>query len=178
MGLREERRLRTRQAISDVATRLFIEHGFEPVTIAEIAAAAGVAKMTVTNYFPRKEDLALDIHEEFVEVPARVVAGSPVGATPLDALHTWYDEAMSRRDPILGYSGPEFARMILDSPTLQSRLRELHDLREQALAKVLPPLTAALLNARLRYLFTETVHRTLTGDRETLSALAAEAFRQ
>ncbi|NUR96532.1 MAG: TetR family transcriptional regulator, partial [Kribbellaceae bacterium] len=49
MGLREERRLRTRQSISDVATRLFIEHGFEPVTIAEIAAAAGVAKMTVTN---------------------------------------------------------------------------------------------------------------------------------
>lgn len=178
MGLREERRLRTRQSISDVATRLFIEHGFEPVTIAEIAGAAGVAKMTVTNYFPRKEDLALDIHEEFVRTPAAVVAGRSAGTTPLEALRAWYTEAQNRRDPLLGYSGPEFARMILDSPTLQSRLRELHDLREQSLAELLPQLEAALLTARLRYLFNETLRRTLTDDLDAMPDLAREAFRQ
>ncbi|MFF0267876.1 TetR/AcrR family transcriptional regulator [Kribbella sp. NPDC004536] len=178
MGLREERRLRTRQSISDVATRLFIEHGFESVTIAAIAAAADVAKMTVTNYFPRKEDLALDIHESFVRSPAAVVASRPAGTTPLEALRAWYDEALDRRDPLLGYSGPEFARMILDSPTLRSRLRELHDLREEALAAAVPKLEAALLSARLRYLFNETLHRTTTNDLDALPALAAEAFRQ
>ncbi|MCF2436589.1 TetR/AcrR family transcriptional regulator [Streptomyces thinghirensis] len=59
-GLRETKKRETRQLISDHATRLFIEQGFERTTIAEIADAARVAKKTVTNYFPRKEDLALD----------------------------------------------------------------------------------------------------------------------
>jgi AcrR family transcriptional regulator len=53
MGLREMKKQQTRQNISNQATRLFLRHGFEQVTIADIAAAAQVAKMTVTNYFPR-----------------------------------------------------------------------------------------------------------------------------
>lgn len=182
MGLREERRLRTRQSISDVATRLFIEHGFEPVTIAEIATAAGVAKMTVTNYFPRKEDLALDIHDAFVRTPAQIVAARSAGTTPLEALRAWYAEAAERRDPLLGYADPEFAQLILDSPTLLSRLRELHELREQALTAVLPPpspdLEAALLTARLRYLFTETLQRVAAQDLKGLPAVARSALTQ
>jgi len=53
-GLRERRKQETRQAISDIATRMFVTRGFDDVTIAQVADAAGVAKMTVTNYFPRK----------------------------------------------------------------------------------------------------------------------------
>lgn len=44
---------------------------FERTTIAEIAAAARVVKKTVTNCFPRKEDMALDQQEEFVASLAR-----------------------------------------------------------------------------------------------------------
>src|SRR5687768_7254436 len=65
-GLRELKKQETRQLISDQATRLFIAQGFEQTTIAEIAAAARVAKKTVTNYFARKEDLALDHQDAFV----------------------------------------------------------------------------------------------------------------
>ena len=53
---RARKRLATRQSISDVATRLFLERGFDRVTVDEIAAAADVGRMTVFNYFPRKED--------------------------------------------------------------------------------------------------------------------------
>ena len=53
-GLRERRKQETRQAVSDIATGLFVANGFEEVTISQVADAAGVAKMTVTNYFPRK----------------------------------------------------------------------------------------------------------------------------
>jgi AcrR family transcriptional regulator len=60
-GLRERRKQETRQAISDIATRLFVAHGFDEVTISQVADAAGVAKMTVTNYFPRKEDLGCPV---------------------------------------------------------------------------------------------------------------------
>ena len=50
---------------------MFARHGFEAVTIAQVAEAAGVAKMTVTNYFPRKEDLVYDRYEEIVRGLAR-----------------------------------------------------------------------------------------------------------
>ena len=43
-GLRERRKQETRQAISDIATRMFVERGFEEVTIAQVAEAAGVPR--------------------------------------------------------------------------------------------------------------------------------------
>src|SRR5215510_1926127 len=65
-GLRERRKQETRQALSDIATMMFVKHDFDEVTIAQVAGAAGVAKMTVTNYFPRKEDLVFDRAEAVV----------------------------------------------------------------------------------------------------------------
>ncbi len=59
-GLRERKKRQTRQHISDVATGLFLERGFDAVTIAEVAEAADVSVNTVYNYFPAKEDLFLD----------------------------------------------------------------------------------------------------------------------
>ncbi|MGI5529379.1 TetR/AcrR family transcriptional regulator [Streptomyces syringium] len=174
-GLRESKKQETRQLISDHATRLFIEEGFERTTIAEIAAAARVAKKTVTNYFPRKEDLALDHHEEFTASLARAVAGRADGESALAALRREFDAALDRRDPVAGFAGPEFARMIADSPTLTARLRDLHDQREEALAAVLaeaapdagpaiaPRAAAALLAAAQRLLFQRIQELTLAG---------------
>ena len=68
MGLREAKKLHTRQAIADEAMRLFVTRGFDAVTVAEVAEAAGVSEKTVFNYFPTKEDLFFD------EVPARQAA--------------------------------------------------------------------------------------------------------
>ncbi|GGR51699.1 TetR family transcriptional regulator [Streptomyces netropsis] len=174
-GLRESKKQETRQLISDHATRLFIEQGFEQTTIAEIAAAARVAKKTVTNYFPRKEDLALDHHEEFTASLARAVTGRADGESALAALRREFGTALERRDPVAGFAGPEFARMIADSPTLTARLRDLHDQREEALAAALadaapdaspaiaPRAAAALLAAAQRLLFQRIQELTLAG---------------
>ena len=159
------RKQRTRQAISDVATRLFIERGFDEVTIAQVADAAQVAKMTVTNHFPRKEDLVFDVSEEFV---ARLAA---VRGTPLVEAHrrAWF-EALDRRDPLIGFAGPEFARMVLDSPTLLARLRELHEDSERVLAESLDldEATARAAAAQIatvnRLLFHEVLRRTAKGE--------------
>ncbi|WP_017240553.1 TetR/AcrR family transcriptional regulator [Streptomyces sp. SS] len=137
MGLRESKKQETRQLISDCATRLFIEQGFERTTIAEIATAARVAKKTVTNYFPRKEDLALDHHEAFTQGLAHAVAERAPGEAPLAALGRTFRAALLAHDPVVGFTGPAFARMVADSPTLTARLRELHDQREEALAAAL-----------------------------------------
>lgn len=133
-SLRDRKKRQTRQTISDVATRLFLERGYEKVTIAEIAEASGVAKMTVTNYFPRKEDLALDVADDFVALLARAVADRPPGESALDAVRRRYADAVARRDALVGFAAPPFVRLIEESPALTARLRELHDLREQALA--------------------------------------------
>ncbi|MGY1899300.1 TetR/AcrR family transcriptional regulator [Nocardia gipuzkoensis] len=176
LGLRARKKQLTRDNISHHATLLFLEHGFEKVTIADIAAAAQVAKMTVTNYFPRKEDLALDLHEVFVDQLARVVRERASGESASAALRRDYLAAVARHDPVVGFSGPEFARMITDSPALVARLREFHDERERALAAALaaetgttdtditPRVAAALLGGVHRVLFDETLRRTLDGE--------------
>jgi AcrR family transcriptional regulator len=57
LGLRERKKLQTRQAIADTAMRLFLERGFDSVSISEIARATDLSDKTVFNYFPTKEDI-------------------------------------------------------------------------------------------------------------------------
>ncbi|MBG0814787.1 TetR/AcrR family transcriptional regulator [Planomonospora sp. ID82291] len=184
-GLRELKKQQTRENISDHATRLFLERGFDKVTIADVAAAAQVSKMTVTNYFPRKEDLALDLSEAFVQSLARTVREREPGESAPAALRRAYLAAVAEHSPVIGFSGPAFARMITDSPALTARLREFHDEREKALAAalaeeagagpgdILPSVAAALLGGVHRLLFDETLRRTLDGqdDAEIAAAL-------
>ncbi|MEU9837435.1 TetR family transcriptional regulator [Streptosporangium sp. NPDC048047] len=189
MGLRERKKKETRQQISNIATRMFIERGFDEVTIAEIAQAAEVAKMTVTNYFPRKEDLVLDLHDEIVAHPARTVAERASGESALAALRRDYFAALERRDALLGFSGRPFARTVTGSPALLARLRELHEQRETALAAVLAGepgtdgadgttgdviarMVAGQLVSALRVLFGEAIRRTLDGEDEDTVAAA------
>src|SRR5690348_18354528 len=97
-GLRERRKQETRQAISDIATVMFVERGFDEVTIAQVAEAAGVAKMTVTNYFPRKEDLVFDRAEAIERHLAEVIAARAPGESMLAAIRRDYAEAIARAD--------------------------------------------------------------------------------
>ena len=59
-GLRERKKRMMRQRLSDTATEMFMERGFDGVRVAEVAAACGVSEKTVFNYFPTKESLVLD----------------------------------------------------------------------------------------------------------------------
>ncbi|MDG4860348.1 helix-turn-helix domain containing protein [Streptomyces sp. T-3] len=192
-GLRESKKQETRQLISDQATRLFIAQGFERTTIAEIAVAARIAKKTVTNYFARKEDLALDHQEAFAASLADAVAARRPGESALTALLRAFLDAAAAQDPVAGFSGPDFARMIADSPTLTACLRGLHDQREHHLALALADVTgtdsgditvqtaAGLLATVHRVLFQRIQDLTLAGRpgdeiARTIAADATEAF--
>jgi AcrR family transcriptional regulator len=59
-GLRERKKRLMRQQLSDTATQMFLERGFDAVRVTEIAEACGVSEKTVFNYFPTKESLILD----------------------------------------------------------------------------------------------------------------------
>src|SRR5580700_10876426 len=59
-GLRERKKRLMRKQLSDTATAMFLERGFDAVRVAEVAEACGVSEKTVFNYFPVKESLVLD----------------------------------------------------------------------------------------------------------------------
>ncbi|HTT53737.1 MAG TPA: TetR family transcriptional regulator [Streptosporangiaceae bacterium] len=85
---------------------MFIAHGYDQVTIAEIAQAAGAAKMTVTNYFPRQEDLVIDRAagaETGTDSPRQRVGGGAAGLRAPGAVRGGQPaqpgRAAARRDP-------------------------------------------------------------------------------
>jgi AcrR family transcriptional regulator len=131
MGLRETKKLRTRQEIADKAMELFVRRGFDHVTVAEVAAAAEVSEKTVYNYFPTKEDLFYD------EVPAREAAlvaavrerkpGESVSSV-LERLQLAGCERLCSR----GFA--TFARVIEESPALQAKELEIMARLTDALA--------------------------------------------
>ncbi|MCQ4042374.1 TetR/AcrR family transcriptional regulator [Streptantibioticus rubrisoli] len=189
--LRELKKQQTRERISHVATLMFIERGFEQTTIADIAQAAGVSKMTVTNYFPRKEDLFFDAYEEVVDGPSRTVAERSPGESALAALRRKYLADCEAHAALLGRISPGFARLTVESPALRTRLREIYDQQEQALARTLieevgaegvaPRVAAAQLSGVQRVLFHEARRRCEAGQDEEefftgLAAAAREAF--
>ena len=190
-GLRERRKQETRLAISEVATRMFATQGFGEVTISQVADAAGVSKMTVTNYFPRKEDLVFDRAEGIISSLAGVIAARAPGESLLAAIRRDYAERITVGDVTLGLTGPVFARMIQNSPVLTSRGLEISDLRERALGDAIAAETgadtveqrvvAAQLASVHRVLFAEGARRSLAGQprdeiREALAVAASRAF--
>src|SRR2546430_13755683 len=101
-GLRERKKLRTRQVISDVAIRLFLARGFDAVSVPDIAAAAEVSKPTLFKYFPTKEDLVVHRFADHQEENATVVRDRADSDSPLTALHRHFLDGLDRRDPVTG----------------------------------------------------------------------------
>lgn len=188
-GLRERRKQQTRLALSRTAMELFQANGFDKVTISQIADAAGVSKMTVTNYFPRKEDLVFDRAEESIRGLVDALAARAPGESVLTAIRRDYAERISGGDVTLGPPTAAFARMVDDSHVLTSRLRELGDQLEQALGDAIAAETgtddirhrivAAQLAAVHRVLFTDSTRRILAGQaRDEIRKALAKAARQ
>jgi AcrR family transcriptional regulator len=190
-GLRERRKQEARRAISGTAMALFEARGFDAVTISQVADAAGVSKMTVTNYFPRKEDLVFDRAEEITASLAEAAAARAPGESLLTAVRRDYAERVGAGDVTLGPPSAAFARIVAGSHVLAGRFRELADLREQALGDVIAAeagtddpqhrIVAAQLASVHRVLFAEGTARTLAGQppgqvRQYLAAAAARAF--
>ncbi|MCR8579673.1 MULTISPECIES: TetR/AcrR family transcriptional regulator [Streptomyces] len=72
VGLRERKKIQTRQAIRRAAYRLFEEQGYDATPIDQIAEAADVSPSTVFRYFPTKEDIVLtDEYDTVLEAGLR-----------------------------------------------------------------------------------------------------------
>ncbi|WP_406838933.1 TetR/AcrR family transcriptional regulator [Streptomyces sp. AHU1] len=123
-GLRERKKRQTRQYISDVATGLFLERGFDAVKVAEVAEAANVSVNTVYNYFPAKEDLFLDRSAGVVDRLARWVRGRAKGESAAAAVLRELREEVEAVSPRIGLAPgvARFMRVVDEAPALRSRL--------------------------------------------------------
>ncbi|GAA2207537.1 TetR family transcriptional regulator [Nonomuraea monospora] len=152
-GLRELQRRRVHEALSTAAITLFLERGFDEVSVAEVAAAAGVSKPTLFKYFATKEDLVLHRISDHLGESARVVRERAAGERPVEALRRHFLDGLSRHDPITGLNDdPEviaYHRMVFsEAPSLLGRLHQHMARDEEALAEALAE-TADELAARL-----------------------------
>ncbi|MEV6635639.1 TetR family transcriptional regulator [Actinoplanes sp. NPDC051470] len=186
MGLRELKKERTRQLISESANRLFAERGFDAVRVAEVARAAEVSEATVFNYFPAKEDLFFAGLDDFGDRLVAAVHDRPPGEPVLTAcrrelLHgnRWL-EAIDAGDTTARDRARTIGRVIAGSPTLRARERLALDRIAAALtaelggtfeAQVMAGAIAALHAAQIR------LTRELAADGEP-GNLAATAHEQ
>jgi AcrR family transcriptional regulator len=136
-GRRERKKLLTRRAISDVATELFMERGFDAVTVAEVAAAADVAVQTVFNHFPTKEDLFFD-ETGWWAGPAEAIREAPAGVDVIEALRQHYLGEIRERLAV-GHLATwrQFSNTIEASPALQARRRRNAEEMEELLVVAL-----------------------------------------
>jgi AcrR family transcriptional regulator len=127
-GLRERKKRLMRQQLSDVATQMFMDRGFDAVRVTEIAEACGVSEKTVFNYFPTKESLILDRLESTMAALKAGLADpavSPVEAAlrildgEVGAMTSWLanQEAAIRR----------FGTLIRQTPALRAHQSDMMD---------------------------------------------------
>ncbi|MET9700224.1 TetR family transcriptional regulator [Streptomyces sp. NPDC006529] len=140
-GLREAKKQRTRQQLAATALELFLERGFDAVSVADVAAAAEVSKPTLFRYFPSKEDLLLDRFADHQDEAARVVRERPSGQTPVEAVHAHFIDALAANDPITGLCDHPnvvvFQRLLYSTASLASRLAHYAAREVDLLAAVL-----------------------------------------
>lgn len=135
-SLRERKKRLTRQLISDTATAMFLEQGFDTVRVADVADAAGVSEKTVYNYFPTKESLLLDREPEMIALVHRALGpdarqGSPVEAFVAELttdvenmIRDWNDLPESTTPAAVLRS---FRELIETTPSLRAAERDMMD---------------------------------------------------
>jgi AcrR family transcriptional regulator len=128
-GIRDRKKAETRQRIADVAAALFGEHGYDAVSIVDVARAADVSDQTVYNYFPAKQDLVLDRADEIRDRYRRVILERPKGTSPASALRPLVEEDIDR----YRYADPKLARGEFPAQCLASSVlrRFALEVREQ-----------------------------------------------
>jgi len=145
-GLRERKKLRTRQLIADTARQMFAEHGFDAVPVAAVARAAEVSEATVFNYFPTKEDLVFQGMEAFETELLAAIRDRPAGEPIVVAFARFVLQPRgllaAENDRSASYL-TGISKMIAASPALLSREREILARYTASLAALIAQDTAA-----------------------------------
>ncbi|MFE7131018.1 TetR family transcriptional regulator [Streptomyces sp. NPDC057638] len=180
VGVRERKKRETRLAIHQAAMELFATRGFDQVSVAQVAEAAHVSKVTVFNYFPTKEDLVMVPLAERVADPGRPVRERAPGQSAVGALRREFLADLDRRAAHVGLDpgGLGLMRVVRGSAALTGRALLLERRNERRLAETLAAETgaaadditslvvAATVMAAMRAVVAENWRRLVEGDDE------------
>jgi AcrR family transcriptional regulator len=173
-GLRERKKVRTRQIIAAAAARLFAERGYEQVAVSDVAREAQVSEQTVYNYFQTKDQLVTDRDQLVQDELCRLIRARPADTTPAAAIREFVLDSVDgiRRIPAEQWRG-ELGFLAAISPAVRRLTLEMADRQASALATAIaetdtvPPETAKLRGIALAGLFqiiiTEAGRRTREG---------------
>lgn len=138
LGRRERKKAATRKNISDVATKMFLDRGFDDVSIREIADAADVSPTTVFAHFPQKEALVFDEDDEQRDRLVGAVRGRGSGISINRAIHDFYATEIGAN---LNEHGEDVARIFLrflnETPALRDYAAKMWLRHEGALAEAI-----------------------------------------
>jgi AcrR family transcriptional regulator len=165
--MRERKKRERREAIAGRALQLFIENGFERVSMREIAQVADVSEPTVFNYFPTKENLVFNEDRERELALLQAVRDRPPGTSVVAAFR---DMALVLLDRHRRETDMDWFRVVQGSPRLQRHRRELYARQALSLAAVLK----AQAGGRLGDVAALSAARALMG----VMAAAGETFGQ
>src|ERR1700733_4487150 len=136
-GRRERKNAQTRAALADAALRLFLEKGYDAVSVKENAPPVDISVPTVFNHVPDgKEALMFDDGTERRESLLAAVRERTGGQSVMAALR----EFIAGRGPFVADSAPEFRRrtdLIMRTPALRGYTRKLWISCEEPLAAVI-----------------------------------------
>ncbi|PSR69746.1 transcriptional regulator [Nocardia sp. MDA0666] len=125
LGRRARRNAQTRRALADAAERLFLEKGYDQVSVKEIADAVDISVPTMFRHVPDgKEAMMFDNGDERLESLLTAVTQRPAGQSLLAALR----EFLLGRGLFLIDPSPEIRRrtdLIMRTPALREYSRRL-----------------------------------------------------
>ncbi|HNF04869.1 MAG TPA: TetR family transcriptional regulator, partial [Mycobacterium sp.] len=121
-GLRERKKVRTRETIRREAFRLFDERGFAETTIEQIAEAADISPSTFFRYFPSKESVLLA--DDLSAVMLEALAAQPLEMPHVAAFRTAVHDAYEQMTAEEWQDENTRQRLIYSLPELQPALRD------------------------------------------------------
>ncbi len=142
-GRRERKKAATRAAIADAALRLFLERGYDEVSVKDVADAADVAVTTLFQHFSGKEALVFDQDENREQALVAAVTDRPAEHSVLDALQAYYQASHSLTlDPAL----KDFLRLVRDTPALREYARRMWTRHEVSLTRAIADSTGTTVD--------------------------------
>ncbi|WP_181793493.1 TetR family transcriptional regulator [Streptomyces sp. WELS2] len=138
VGLRELSRRAVRQEITEAATALFVERGFEATTVDDIAAAVGMSQRSVFRYFATKEEIVLGHFGLVVDDMLTALRARPADEPVWTSLRHVLDvPAVRPQAPGHPHGVAPVHRMVFETPALLAGyLRELHRAQEAVVAEL------------------------------------------
>ncbi|KOV75799.1 TetR family transcriptional regulator [Streptomyces sp. NRRL WC-3723] len=122
LGLRERKKIKTREAIRAATYALIEEQGYDATTIDQIADRAEVSPSTVFRYFPTKEDIVLT--DEYDPLMLEELRARPAGESWTDSvrhvMHRAIDAMMAEDPDVVRVR----AHLAVQVPAVRSRMAE------------------------------------------------------